>query len=87
MITELEIFRMCLKTEKVCKIMDRLTKKRYKFPKERIKSYMKMFFRVWNGLTKYIKSQTNQNRLVSFSLLGSFYLYNGSDNDNEQEPS
>lgn len=54
-------------------MMDKLVKKKFKSPKERIKTYVKMFFRVWNGLTKYIKSQTYKGRLVRFSLLGSFY--------------
>ena len=38
--------------------------------------------KVWNGLTKFILSQTNQERVAKFSLLGSFYL-NKNDNDNK----
>ena len=32
--------------------------------------------KVWNGLTKFILSQANQNRVAKFSLIGSFYLNN-----------
>jgi hypothetical protein len=73
MLTEVDIFKICLKEPKILKTMDKLTELEFPTVKDKIKNYVKIFYRVYNGFTKYIKAQTIQGRLISFSLLGSFY--------------
>ena len=40
--------------------------------KEDSKNMLKLYYKVWSGLTKFIRSQVNQQKWVYFSLLGSF---------------
>jgi len=94
MLTELEIFKLCFKDKpndneeltqdsnsKILEIMDKLTQKSHENTREKVKEYVKIFYRVWNGLIKFTRAQVNQGKLVSFSLLGSFYLINSDKND------
>ena len=36
------------------------------------KAILKLYYKVWSGLTKFLRSQCVQQRCVYFSLLGSF---------------
>jgi len=40
--------------------------------KESAKVILKLYYKAWSGLTKFIRSQVKQNRLVYFPIVGSF---------------
>lgn len=42
---------------------------------------MKLFYKVWSGLTKYLKSQCDKGRCVDFPLVGRFIKKNYSDRE------
>ena len=52
------------------------------------KDMLKLFYKVWSGLTKFIRSQVTQQRWVYFSLLGSFSSisnFEGTNTTNDKE--
>lgn len=56
--------------------------------KENAKTVHKLYYKVWSGLTKFIRSQVTQQRCVYFSLLGSFTTLaaiNGSSTEKDKE--
>ena len=47
--------------------------------KDEKKERMKVYYKVWSGLTKYIKSQCEKGRCVDFPLVGKFMKLLNSD--------
>lgn len=68
MITETEIFKFCLSNKTNLKILDRMVKPECGSVKEKIKYYVKLFMRVYNALTKFVKAQTDQGKTVIYNL-------------------
>ena len=85
MLTEVDLIRGWLREDKTLKVMDKLAKKQFKTHKERVKYYLKLFYKVWNALTKYVKAQTSQGKLVAFPLIGSFYQNKGAPVTGDQD--
>jgi hypothetical protein len=71
--SELDVFKKCIGSKTTVTKLGRdiLKLENYK-SKAGSKAILKLYYKVWSGLTKFLRSQCSQQRCVYFSLLGSF---------------
>lgn len=83
--TELDVFKICLGNKSTIQKLskDILKCEDYK-SKQSLKEWLKLYYKVWSGLTKFIRSQCSQNRWVHFSLVGSFSSVSNLENNKDE---
>ena len=72
-LTELDVFKKCVASKTtMTKLAGEILRIKDVKSKQTSKIMLKLYYKVWSGLTKFLRSQCSQQRCVYFSLLGSF---------------
>ncbi len=72
-LSEVDLFKHILSQRRNVKIMEKILKLEFASKRDKIKHFVKLFFKVWNGFTKFLKKGVESDKAVGFSVFGYFY--------------